>query len=128
MEQGDVAVAYLPAGRAEDAIKAGANWGYSWAGAVRDTEYWSIAKGAKNVEGAQQFIAYATGAEPQAALAEAIPYGPSNADAYALLSEELNAKLPSSPDNAVQGVTLDSAWWAENLDELKTQWDAWLLQ
>jgi putative spermidine/putrescine transport system substrate-binding protein len=128
MEQGDVAVAYLPAGRAEDAIKAGANWGYSWAGAVRDTEYWSIAKGAKNVEGAQQFIAYATGAEPQAALAEAIPYGPSNADAYALLSEELNAKLPSSPDNAVQGVTLDSEWWADNLEELKTQWDAWLLQ
>jgi putative spermidine/putrescine transport system substrate-binding protein len=128
MEQGDVAVAYLPAGRAEDAIKAGADWGYTWAGAVRDTEYWTVAKGAKNVAAAQAFIAYAVGAEPQAALAEAIPYGPTNSDAYASLSEELNAKLPSSPENAAQGVTLDSAWWSENLEELKARWDAWLLQ
>lgn len=128
MQQGEAAAAYLPAGRAEDAIKAGADWGYSWEGAVRDTEYWTVAKGAKNPEAAMKFIAFAIGAEPQAALAEAIPYGPSNQDAYALLSDELNAKLPTSPANAKLGVTLDSAWWADNLDEIKTRWDAWLLQ
>jgi len=128
MQQGEVAAALLPAGRAEDAIKAGSDWGYTWAGAVRDTEYWTVAKGAKNPQDAMKFIAFAIGAEPQAALAEAIPYGPSNSDAYALLSDELNEKLPSSPDNAKQGVTLDSAFWADNLDEIKTRWDAWLLQ
>jgi putative spermidine/putrescine transport system substrate-binding protein len=128
MQQGDVAVSFQSAGRAEEAIEAGADWGYTWDAAVRDTEYWTVAKGAKNPEAAQQFIAFAVQAGPQAALAEAIPYGPTNTDAYAELSEELNAKLPTSPENADQGVTLDSAWWAENLDEVKTRWDAWLLQ
>lgn len=128
MQQGDVAVSFQSAGRAEDAIEAGADWGYTWDAAVRDTEYWTVAKGAKNPEAAQDFIAFAVQAGPQAALAEAIPYGPTNEDAYAELSAELNAKLPTSPENADKGVTLDSAWWAENLDEVKARWDAWLLQ
>lgn len=128
MQQGDVVAAFQSAGRAEDAIKAGANWAYTWDGAVRDTEYWTIAKGAKNVNAAQDFIAYATKAEPQAALAKEIPYGPTNTGAYPLLSDELNAKLPSSPANAEKGVTLDSAWWADNLDTVKARWDSWQLQ
>ena len=128
MQQGDVVASYLPGGRAEDAIADGANWAYSWDAAVRDTEYWTIAKGAKNVDGAQKFIAYAVQAAPQAALAEAIPYGPTNSDAYASLSDELNAKLPSSPDNAEKGVTLDPEWWSDNLQDVQKRWDAWLLQ
>jgi putative spermidine/putrescine transport system substrate-binding protein len=128
MQQGEVVAGFLPAGRAEDAIAAGSNWKYTWDAAVRDTEYWTIAKGANNVEGAQQFIAYATGAKPQAALAEAIPYGPTNADAYAELSDELNAKLPSSPANAEKGVTLDPSYWADKLVELQAEWDAWVLE
>lgn len=128
MQQGDVAVSFQSAGRAEDAIKAGANWGYSWDGAVRDTEYWAIAKGTKNAAAAQDFIAYAVQAEPQAALAKAIPYGPTNSNAYALLNNELKAKLPSLPENAQKGVTLDTAWWLANGTDVKKRWDSWLLQ
>lgn len=128
MQQGDVAASFQAAGRAEDAIKGGADWGYTWEGAVRDTEYWTIAKGAKNAAAAQAFIAFALGAEPQAALANAIPYGPTNTDAYALLSDELNAMLPTSPENAAMGATIDAAWWADNLDDVKARWDAWMLQ
>ncbi|MFB8369626.1 ABC transporter substrate-binding protein [Pseudarthrobacter sp. NPDC055928] len=128
MQQGDVALSFQSAGRAEDAIKAGANWGYSWDGAVRDTEYWTVAKGAKNAAAAQDFIAYAVQAEPQAALAKAIPYGPTNTNAYTSLSEELNAKLPTFPENAKKGVTLDAAWWVDNVSDVKKRWDSWLLQ
>ncbi|MFE4198438.1 extracellular solute-binding protein [Paenarthrobacter sp. NPDC056912] len=128
MQQGDVAVSFQSAGRAEDAIKAGANWGYAWDGAVRDTEYWAIAKGAKNAAAAQDFIAYAVQPDSQAALAKAIPYGPTNTNAYANLSADVNAKLPSFPENAKKGVTLDTAWWVDNSTDVKKRWDSWLLQ
>lgn len=128
MQQGDVAASFQSAGRAEDAIKEGADWSYSWEGAVRDTEYWTIANDAEDADAAQEFIAFAVQAEPQAALAQAIPYGPTNADAYELLSAKQNAKLPTSEENAEQGVTLDTEWWADNITEVKARWDAWLLQ
>lgn len=127
ISQGEVDAAYVPNGRVEDAIDAGAKWAYSWEGAVADTEWWVIAKGAPNIEGAQQFIDYATSPEPQAAMSEAILYGPTNADAFPLIDPERAARLPGDPKNADISAIVDPQWWGENREDTKARWDQWLL-
>ena len=127
ISQGEVDAAYVPNGRVEDAIDAGANWDYSWAGAVADTEWWVIPKGAPNLEGAQQFINYATSPEPQAAMSAAILYGPTNTEAFPLIDPERASRLPGDPKNADISAIIDPAWWGENREATKSRWDQWLL-
>lgn len=127
IQQGEVDMAYVPNGRVEDAIEAGANWSYNWDGAVADTEWWVIPKDAPNAADAQKFINFATSPEPQAAMSEAILYGPTNQDAFELLPEERSSRLPGDPANADISVILDPEWWQENRDTVKPEWDQWLL-
>lgn len=127
IQQGEVDAAFVGNGRIESAIDAGADWTYSWDDAISVTEYWEVPKGAANIPGAMAFIDYATSAEPQAAMSEAILYGPTNANAFEYIDAERAARLPGSEENAGLGATLNDEWWAENLTEVKTRWDQWLL-
>lgn len=127
IQQGEVDLAYVPNGRVEDAIDAGADWAYNWDGAVADTEWWVIPKGAPNIEDAQKFIDYATSPEPQAAMSEAILYGPTNADAFPLIDPERASRLPGDPANADISAIVDPEWWSENRETVKPEWDQWLL-
>ncbi|QIZ37180.1 ABC transporter substrate-binding protein [Saccharopolyspora sp. ASAGF58] len=127
IQQGEVDAAFVGNGRIEDAIKAGADWAYRWDDAIAVTEYWVVPKGAPNVKDAMNFINYATSPQPQAAMSEAILYGPTNANAFNYLDKQRAARLPGSPENATLGATLDAAWWAQNLSNVKPRWDQWLL-
>lgn len=127
IQQGEVDAAYVPNGRVEDAIEAGADWSYNWEGAVADTEWWVIPKDAPNIAGAQEFINYATSPEPQAAMSDAILYGPTNADAFELIDSERASRLPGDPANADISAIVDPEWWAENRETVKPEWDQWLL-
>lgn len=127
IQQREVDAAFIPNGRVEDAIEAGADWSYSWDGAIADTEWWVVPKGAPNIEGAMKFVDYATSPEPQAAMSEAILYGPTNVEAFKFLSEERAARLPGNPANADVSAVLDPQWWSENRGTVKPRWDEWLL-
>ncbi|MGV9801963.1 extracellular solute-binding protein [Mycobacterium sp. NPDC003449] len=127
IQQGEVDAAFVGNGRIEDAIAAGADWTFGWDDAIAVTEYWVVPKEALNVKGAMEFIDYATSPEPQAAMSAAIPYGPTNTNAFDFIARERAARLPGSPENADLGATLDAAWWAENLPDVKARWDQWLL-
>lgn len=127
IQQGEVDAAFIPNGRVEDAIDAGADWSYTWDGAISDTEWWVVAKGAPNVADAMKFIDYVTSPEPQAAMSEAILYGPTNVEAFDLLSEDRASRLPGDPANDDVSAILDPEWWAENRDTVKPEWDQWLL-
>jgi putative spermidine/putrescine transport system substrate-binding protein len=127
VQQGEVDAAFMGNGRIETAIEAGADWSYTWKDAIAFNDYWVVPKGASNVEGAMQFINFAATPEPQAAMAEAIPYGPTNTHAFDLIDDQLAARLPTYPPNAAQGLALDPKWWSENLADLRKKWDQWLL-
>lgn len=127
IQQGEVDAADIPNGRVEDAIKSGANWDYSWNGAVADTEWWVVPKGAPNTAGAMKYIDYATSAKPQAAMSEAILYGPTNTNAFQYLDPARAARLPGNPQAKDVSAILDPAWWGKNLSTVKTRWDQWLL-
>ncbi len=95
--------------------------------AVLDGDALVIPKGHPNKKWAMEFIAHMMTAEPQAELARHIPYGPTNENANALLSPEVLANLPSSPDNLKLCVFQDVAWWAENGQSAYDAFNEWLL-
>jgi putative spermidine/putrescine transport system substrate-binding protein len=128
IQQGEVDLAYIPNGRVNNAIKAGANWAYGWDAAVSDLERWTVAKGAPNAAGAMKFINFAIEPEQQAALTHLIPYGPTNVDALKLLDPAVAKNLPSDPDNAAKGAILNAQWWSDNLDSVKPRWSTFMMQ
>lgn len=122
IQQGEVDLAFIPNGRVNNAVKAGANWAYSWDASVSDTEWWVVIKGARNPKEAMEFINFASQPAQQAELTRQIPYGPTNADALKDLEPAIAKDLPSYPDNAKRGATLDSKWWNENRESVKSRW------
>lgn len=128
IQQGEVEAALGPNGRLNNAIDAGSNWTYGWDASVVAVEYWSVVKGAPDKDEAMKFINFAIAPEQQAALTRQIPYGPTDAAALDLLEPAIAENLPSHPANADKGALLDSAWWNENLDDVKARWDEYVLQ
>ncbi len=128
IQQGEVDIAYIPNGRVNDAIKAGANWTYGWDASVSDTEWWVVVKGAPHAEEAMKFINFAVQPEQQAELTRNIPYGPTNVDALKLLDPAVAKDLPSYPDNAKLGAVLNSQWWNDNREFVKTRWNTYIMQ
>jgi len=122
VQQGEVDMAFIPNGRVNNAIKAGANWTYGWDASVSDTEWWVVVKGAPHPQEAMKFINFAVQPENQAELTRQIPYGPTNVDALKQLDPAVAKDLPSYPDNAKLGAILDSKWWNENRDAVKARW------
>lgn len=128
IQQGEVDMAYTANGRIADAIKAGANWAYTWDASVSDVERWVVPKGTPNVAEAMKFINFAVQPEQQAELTRLIPYGPTNVDALKLLDPAIAKDLPSYPDNAKVGAVLNSEWWRDNSDAVEARWATYIMQ
>jgi len=128
MQQGEADMVYAGTGRIKNAIKAGANWGYTWEGALADTEYWAVLKGAPHAAEAMKFINFAVQAEQQAELTRVIAYGPTNVDALRLLDPAVAKDLPSYPANAKLGAVINSKWWNDNYETVKAEWATFIMQ
>jgi putative spermidine/putrescine transport system substrate-binding protein len=57
-------------------------------------------------------------AEPQAAFARALYYGPQNLKAYEFLEKKIAEQLPSYPPNAAVSLLMNYDWWLDRLDQL----------
>jgi len=120
-------------GRVTSAQADGASIDFSWDQAVLGWDHWVVPKGAKNLDNALKFIAFATRADRQAEFAKLIDYGPTNARAYDLLSPERSAKLPTSPAVKDKLVITNFEWWASeaspgvsNEVQATRLWEQWL--
>lgn len=91
------------------------------------TDVWAIPKGAPNASNAQKFAAFITMAIPQARLSKLIPYGSVNTDSAQYMTEEELNSFISGPAISEQLFTVDSQWWADNLDEVLEIWNEWIL-
>jgi putative spermidine/putrescine transport system substrate-binding protein len=91
------------------------------------TDVWAIPKGAPNASNAQKFSAFITMAIPQARLSKLIPYGSVNTDSAQYMSEEELNSFISGPAISEQLFTVDSLWWADNLDAVLEIWNEWIL-
>lgn len=86
-----------------------------------------VPKGAKNKQQAMEFLANMMDAQNQATFAKAIPYGPVNVDAFALLDAERLALLPNSEQNNDTAVLQNFDYWAENGEAVFERFNNWLL-
>lgn len=124
LESGEATFGLVWIGRAVDAAKTSPieiNWD-TW---LSQDAYWVVPKGARNVEAAMEFIAFATSREPQEELAQLLPYGVVNAEA----AESVDvSEDPNRPSNHLETqIRMDDSWWADNLQAVSEQFDEWLL-
>jgi putative spermidine/putrescine transport system substrate-binding protein len=91
------------------------------------TDVWAIPKGAPNAINAQKFSAFITMAIPQARLSKLIPYGSVNSDSAQYMTEEELNSFISGPAISEQMFTVDTMWWADNLDAVLEIWNEWIL-
>lgn len=125
MASQEVSMLWAWSGRAYDAIQNGAPFAAVWDQNLFVPNAWMVPKGSENVTAAMEFIAFATSAQAQTAIAELIPYAPTNADASPQLDELGMAFLPSAPAIQETQVSVDFSWWADNYEATQKLWDAW---
>lgn len=114
-------------GRIHDAQNEGKALEMSLDGAMIDWLWWVIPKHAPNPELAMEFVAFTMQAENQRRLAENIPYGPTNRDAWPMLSASVKKHLPNSPANLPNAIVRDNAWWAKHDPDVRDRWRSWKL-
>ena len=128
LADGEVVMTSAWNGRIANAIKEGKSFQIVWDGQAPDLDMWGIPKGTPKLEAAYAFLAFASSAEVQSALAPSIPYGPTNIDAVALVDPELAKTLPTYPDNLTAAIPLNPQFWGDNGEELRTRFTTWLAQ
>ena len=72
---------------------------------------WCMVKNSPNPEGAMAFINFALEAKRQAGMSKAVPYGPSNSEAFNYLTEEEAKDLNTTPENLNKQFWWDVEWW-----------------
>lgn len=132
IQQGEVDAAFAPVNRISNAIRGGANWGYTWNAAVTVVEYWAVVKGAPNPGEAMKFINFAIQAKQQAELPRYALNGPTNLDALKLIDPAalmfVAKDLPGNPANEKLGAIFNAKWWSDNLDGVSKRWGTYTLR
>ena len=98
-----------------------------WQGGMISADSWAIPRGAENLDVAMSFINFATRAVPSANFSLLQPFGPANRDAFAMIRPDVQAMLPTAPENIDAQFFENWAYWADNREELVTQFEDWLL-
>jgi putative spermidine/putrescine transport system substrate-binding protein len=116
-------------GRLQTAIdKDGKPFKIVWDNQALDWDWWAITKNTPKLEEAYRFIAFASQPAVMADQTKFIAYGPSNKDAVPNIDPKTLPNLPTAPDNLKTAWQLDPQFWADNGDQLKERFNAWLAQ
>jgi putative spermidine/putrescine transport system substrate-binding protein len=124
---GDIAAGMAWNGRLYDPKQHGAPVDFSFNQALFVSDSLVLPRGVKNKAEAMEFITFALQPQQQANFAKALPYGPTNKKALALLDPPRLAVLPSSEHNLALGVFQNFDWWADNGPKAAETFDSWLL-
>jgi len=121
---GDVVMSSVFNGRI-NAVRDTSTLDVAWNGGIYDIDAWAIPRGAKDQAVAKDFIAFSVSPEAQKNFAEIIGYGPTNTQAMALIAPEVQANLPTSPDNIKGQIAIDVAFWSDWGEQLEQRFNAW---
>jgi len=129
MQDEEVDLSSVWNGRASDSImNRGANYGMVWNQALYngDIEAWFLLRNSPNPEGGMKLLDFVGRAEPQAAFARALFYGPTNLRAFDFIDEKLARELPSHPDNVKVSLLVNYDWWIDHFEDLTLKFESWL--
>ncbi|WP_439861815.1 ABC transporter substrate-binding protein [Pseudomonas sp. MBLB4136] len=124
LASGDVVMSSAYNGRIA-AVQDESNLQVVWDGGIYDFDSWAIPRGAKNLEAAQQFVAFSVQPEQQKTFSENIAYGPANKQAIDLLDAKLLKNMPTTPENIANQVAIDVTFWADYGEQLEQRFNAW---
>jgi mannopine transport system substrate-binding protein len=127
MRDGEVVMTMSYSGRSLATIKDGAPFAMAWDGALRDTGYFAILKGAPNPKGALRFIDYFYQvSESHPAFMRAVGYATSSSKGLAGLPADEQTLFATEPANYAGLVDPDFKWIGDNRERLRARWTAWL--
>lgn len=95
----------------------------SWDKNIIAADLLVVPKGTKNRGDAMKFIAFATSAESQAAMAKGTGYAPTNLGSAKLMDPSVAKTLPDQ-QTATQ-INANLEYWATHRDEIAERWYAW---
>ena len=95
----------------------------SWRQSLLQYDFWVVMKNSPNRDNAMKFLAYVSQAEPQARFSEAISFGPTNIDAFALVPDEMLSTLPGSPALSADQLVQNYEWWEQEDETGRTNWE-----
>jgi putative spermidine/putrescine transport system substrate-binding protein len=87
---------------------------------------WVIMKGSPNVADGMKLLSFMADPAKQAAIATAVPYGPTVKGANDLLPADIQVTSPSAPPNLANALQMDEQFWRDNGEKLNQRFDAWL--
>ena len=127
----EVVMGIAPTGEIPDMIAQGVPVVVSWKQALCGYNNWYILKGSRNVEAAQQLLAYMQDSQRQAEFVKRVPIGVPNPNAYNYLDPQIARMLPTHPEN-IQEIIIQgegrSRWWARNREKIVHRFNEWSLK
>ncbi|MEZ5925549.1 MAG: ABC transporter substrate-binding protein [Hyphomicrobiaceae bacterium] len=99
-----------------------------WDHQAFDWDLWGIPKGTPKLDQAYAFLKFASSPPAQADQTNYIAYGPANKDAIPNVNKDVLPDLPTNPDNMSTAIIVDVQFWADNGEQLRERFNAWLAQ
>jgi len=102
--------------------------GTIWDHQLYELDVFGVPAGSPNKKRALDFIAYATGSAPLAAMANWVAFGPARRSAIALVKTNpetgtvMRPLLPTAPENFVNAFAIDDGWWLSHGDAIASRW------
>ena len=108
--------------------------GVIWDHQLYEMDVFAIPAGNPNKERALDFIAFATGSEALAGVANWVAFGPARRSAIALvktnpeLGTEMRPLLPTAPENFRHAFAIDDGWWLSHAAAIAPRWREFVSQ
>ncbi|MBU2966970.1 ABC transporter substrate-binding protein [Amphritea sp. 2_MG-2023] len=105
-----------------------------WDGQVYELDGYIIPKGAPHKKAAMDYLRFATDTQRLADQTKYISYGPARkssaplVDSHAETGVKMAPHMPTTPVNFKTPIKKDAEFWADNGDELRQRFNAWLVQ
>jgi putative spermidine/putrescine transport system substrate-binding protein len=102
--------------------------GLIWDHQLYELDVLGIPAGTPNKDRALDYIAYATGSAPLAAMANWVAFGPARHSALALVKNNpetgtaMQPLLPTAPENFVHAFAIDDGWWLAHGEAIAPRW------
>jgi putative spermidine/putrescine transport system substrate-binding protein len=130
LASGEVVMTSVYNGRIAGANRTeGKDFRIAWdAGFVYQVDSWVILANSPMKEEAYGLISFLTESKRQAMLPEYIAYGPTRKDAVPLVDPKYLPELPTSPGNIEAGLSFDTDFWVDRIEQLNERFNAWVAQ
>jgi putative spermidine/putrescine transport system substrate-binding protein len=124
---GEVTYAVIPTNRWFNAVwHEKKNLGALWRTFVFSYDTWFMPRGTPNKANAVKFLEFLMRAQKQADLTNLVSVAPSRKSAMQYVRADIRPLLPTSHFEGNSPISLDTAYWADNLDSNSKRFQAWL--